>query len=159
MRAVMIIALAVAMAIPAVAAPKTKVIGNWVLMIDDNPFGEGKKTMASRSHGSTIFAVRCIGDELSFAVRWAGGDQKFTAGDEFLVKYRADSGPILDAVAHAVDQQMLLLAATQLMVKQLHDAKQVALRFVSAAVAFDEVFDVSGASWALADVVKACPLE
>lgn len=164
MRKVRVVALALMAAIigygsNGLAEPKQRTIAGWLVMSDDDPFGDGKKVIAAKPEADSFFLVRCINDELSIAVRYGESfGKKFDPGKAFGVKFRADRKPIIDTSAVTVDELMVLLLTTSDMVKQLRDAQQVALRFLAPLATFDAVFNMAGARLALAPVIKECPL-
>jgi hypothetical protein len=142
----------------AAAQEQNKVIGNWIVRIESDPFNDGqaKVVAMTRGNGASVLAVRCMGGELSVAL---GGD-KYDAGDLFQIKFRADKLATIDTAAAAISSVVLQLETPPAMLRHMLGAKQYAFRITGATATVDYIFKAGPRSGeALAEVLKACPLK
>lgn len=165
----------------AAAEPADRIIGDWIVSTDDLPRAVNLyPDMIAPIAG---FIVGCIGPRRTLELMRIPGmsgevDGKshvlpigaFAAGDRFEVKFRADYNSKIDMAGIAADNRNIEIAAPGApqifaqMFRQLLMAKEFFLqvRTPNPAPYGRELyfwFDNDRAAEALADVVKACPLE
>ncbi|MBB3771556.1 hypothetical protein FHS55_002155 [Angulomicrobium tetraedrale] len=137
----------------------TKKFGSWEVSIDTDRFTGQSKVIAMSFQRGDIIAVRCFPKGISIAVGELGaGPGRFDEGMEFDIKFRADTGDIIETVGVAINDKAVELADSASMARQMRNAKEVAFRLSYKGVTGDKVFKLGpNASKALDEVFKACP--
>jgi hypothetical protein len=137
---------------------ENRVIGNWLLRVDDDRFSDGKTVIAITAQGSTLLAVRCIQKNFSLAISAPAGG--FEADDTVAIKFRADANPIVETTGAPINKAIIEVVATPDMRRELLTAREYAFRVTMPNGAeSDSVFKAGAAARALPEVLKACPEE
>jgi hypothetical protein len=106
-----------------------------------------------------MLGVRCIQQELSVAIGDASliSSHKWDAGDSFEIKFRADDKPVLERAAQALNERVLQIEDSEVIMDQLAGSKEAAFRVSSGAdISFDFAVPVRQADKVVAIVKKAC---
>jgi hypothetical protein len=144
---------------PAAAQETKKVVGNWLVTLEPDRFGDGARVFAMTSQNEKVLAVRCMRRNLSIALVELRllGTGRFEEGMKFTVKFRADRNPIIETVGFGLSDLAFQLDTPREMVRQIMAAKEVAFRVTYRDTTADWIFRAGAASKALVDVIKECP--
>ena len=144
-------------AAPAAAQQKPQMIGDWMLNIEADRFSDSAANVIAMTANPTgeFIAVRCLQKQISIAL----GGIRYKTGDRFLIKFRADKNEVFDSDAFAISEFVLQIDTNPEMVREMLAAKEYAVRVIGVA-SYDYIFRAGrGASRALGEVIKACPLD
>lgn len=146
---------AVLMTFTTAAPAAQRVVGDWLVTVEADRFSDANKTVVALTVSDDgVLAVRCLSSRLSLALLG-----KYRTGDIFIVKFRADRHDIIDTKAAAISDEVMEIHTPPEMVRQMLSAKEYAFRVIGVARS-DFVFRAGrGASRAIGEVTKACPLE
>jgi hypothetical protein len=144
----------------AVAAEALRAIGaGWLLTADEDPFGVGKKVIATKTVPEGWLGVRCIDRDFSIVVHFARGSP-LQQGEEIAVQFRADRRPIARFGGKAIDGRTVVMNLSKVsgIAEQLQDAEQAAFRFMAfeRGASFDFVMKVGAPNAALEEVYAEC---
>ena len=145
---------------PPIAETK-KHFGAWEVSIEPDRFGDKSNVVAMMFKEGEMLAVRCLQSHLSIAFGVVALLQRgpYREGDTFDIKFRVDREPIAAVQAVVLNANAMQLATTSVMVREIMDGREVALRITGATATSDHVFQAGRAKEALAEVVKECPLD
>ena len=141
---------------PALAA-KTRSVGNWFTSSEDDHFGDGGNYSAFTSSGMYAFGVRCLTNSFSYAV--LSDDIKGQRNTPYRFKFRVDKGDVYPGIGIAIDDKIVQIIANPAMTKDLMSGQELAIKQEFDGTTFVGVLNLRGATKALADVIKNCPLE
>lgn len=157
--AVLIAGLAIPMTFSSAAAQK--VVGDWLVQIEADRFGDGGTDVAMTASATTAvaFAVRCIRREWSLAVLDLSSDPKpLKSGSAFAFKFRVDQNVVVKGYGAAVNERLIQLETETNLVSQILKGKELAMRLERPdGATIDMVFPISSAPRALASHLKDCP--
>jgi hypothetical protein len=153
------VAVSLSAAITIAQADNNRMVGNWLINTDRDRFSGDDKIVAMTMDQGAMLAVRCMQKTFTLALRDPNTAGELKEGDLFEIKFKADENPVIDTIGDAINSEVIEIAATPEMQKELLSAKEYAFRVsTSAGTQFDRVIRAGVASRALVDVVKACPL-
>src|ERR1700730_7287519 len=98
--------------VPASAEPQVKTIGNWLVSIEKDRFGDGDKVIAATGNGNSILALRYLQHELTFAVRDPTSIRGQTAVAMFKVSFKGGNHAVIDTVGDVIDESMIEVLVT-----------------------------------------------
>ena len=143
---------ALLMAGAAGAQERKQVIGNWMVTVEQDRFGDGSRAIAMTVQSGNILALRCLQKKMSLALLG-----KYKPGDIYVIKFRVDRADVVDTVGMAISDEVLQIETTPQMVRQMSTGKEYALRVAGDHGSQDFVFRAGTAQKALVPVIAACP--
>lgn len=150
-------ALAVTFALNASAAEQERQIGNFEVSVEKDRFGDNDKAVAMVTQGGSALAVRCLQNELSFAVGDLGfGEGRYEEGMPAEIKIRVDDGPIISTTGDGLNDKAIEVADKQSAIASMVGAHEIAFRVTARDITSDKVFTLHQSADAIAVVLKAC---
>lgn len=136
---------------------KPRMIGNWMVSVDQDRFSDAPQAMAITMQHGAILAVRCLERSLSVAIRNVGVIGGLTPGDIFSVAFRGSPHAVIQTMGDAVNDLMVEVMVTDEMRNDLITSAEYAFRLKFPASQIDVIFDAGSAQEALQPVYRACP--
>ncbi len=136
------------------AEPHGETIGNWYLSTERDRFSGEDIVRAVTEQNGKMMGVRCLDHILSLAIN--DPSRRFTPGDHFKIKFRADDNLVVDTDGEAISDTSILIRAKEPIPGELLTSKEFAFRVASTIGLYDLVFDAGSAAIALLGVIEAC---
>ena len=138
----------------ATSAERQMRIGNFLVSIEKDRFGDGSKAIAMVVASSYVLAARCLEGELSIAIGTVR--KRWDAGDTFDLKVSVDLGKPIDMSGSAVNDTTIQIVDSEALVRSLSGAKEAAFRISDTNGSFDMVFPLRQSTKAIDEIQKAC---
>ncbi len=131
-----------------------KVVGDFVLTVEKDPFGQGETAVARAFVGTDGIALRCIENSLSVAILRTNPD--WTEGDHFAIKFRADEKTIVGLLGYAVEKTAIEIADSSQLFDEMIGARSAAFRVESSISVYTFSIPLIQVDKVIAEVKKAC---
>ena len=145
--------------VPLHAQTQTKVVGNWQVTIERDPFRDAPRVFAVTGRTAAVrLAIQCYQGNLMIDLGDMNASGAFLTGENVTLRFRADRRPIIDAVGVAInDRQVRIDPATE-MVRQIVNAKEIAFEITRPQSWPELIYKPTNSVAALAPLIAACPL-
>jgi hypothetical protein len=142
------------LASPSFAEGTPIMIGNFTMTVEKNPFAGGNNAFADMEVGLNGMGLRCLDNELSVAI--SRNDAKWTPGDRFEIKFRADNGEIFEREGAALDYRSLQIMDSAPLIDQLSGATSASFQVNTAVTTYTFSLAMRESAKAVAVIKKAC---
>ncbi len=109
----------------AFAEKTVKIVGNFLVTIEDDPFGDGSKVIAGTPDGDDMLALRCLEGEMSVAFI-----HDVDPAHSYSAQYRIDKQPIKEISAQPTSEKAIQLLDSAGIFDELQGAKQFAVKIL-----------------------------
>jgi len=136
-------------------------LSGWTTSNKEDHFGEGGtfSAVTLEQTGGPGLVVKCVERRLAVRLVSGGGDM-FKTGTSYVVKLRADKGPITTTAGKAISERIIQLETQADMVRTIRKASETALRVESATdISSTFVYNTAGGVKAFARIAQGCNLD
>jgi hypothetical protein len=132
------------------------IVGDWIVHTERDRFSGGERVIGARVGEIGVLMVRCLNEQRSIAVK--AFTAPFGQSDElFPIKFKVDDHEAMVSLAEPLDSSTVEILVRPGMLEQIADGQELALRFETARVRFDQTYQIGkGAARVVAMVAKAC---
>jgi hypothetical protein len=141
-------------AAPSIAQETKTTIGSFLVTTTKDPFSDGSNVIALAVGETDAMAIRCLDNDLSVVVMRP--EQKWTEGDVFQIKFRADSKPVIEREGQALGDVIIQVADSSALIDDINGAKSVSFRVASATSTYTFTVPLRQSDKVAALVKKAC---
>lgn len=143
---------------PSPAHAQTTAVGNWQVVVDQDPFLKRPRVVAVTGSGPVRMALQCNAGKLTIELGNIGVRGPFLTGERVAIEFRADRRPIVEAEGLAINDARVQIETATEMARQMLDAKEVAFRITKPRSWPDLIYPLLKTERALVPLISACPM-
>jgi hypothetical protein len=107
-------------------------IGNFYVETTKDPFSDSSTVVAITGAATDLLGLRCLSNYLSIIILNDNEGKKWSKGDHFHIKFRADNKVIIDTEGTALDNKAIEISEdSEALLNDMIDAKSVAFKITA----------------------------
>jgi len=139
---------------PCLAEKTVKMVGNFVLVVDQDPFSGDARAVAQVKIGDDIVVLRCLENSLSVAI--IRDHPMWGSNEDFKVSFRADDGGTTELEGVALAADTIGLYDSSRLFDAMIGASSVAFRVKWLASSYSFRIHISQVDKVIAEVKEVC---